>query len=114
MNTQVKIDTTYNGWTNYETWIWKLWLDNDQGSQEYWAERAQDAYNDAVPDFDWETKESRAVYDLAEWLQSEADESAESFMADQSGPFADLLNAAIGRIEWREIAQSLIDDIETN
>ena len=23
------IDTTYNGWTNYETWNAALWLDND-------------------------------------------------------------------------------------
>ena len=24
----------YSGWTNYETWLVKLWLDNDQWSQE--------------------------------------------------------------------------------
>jgi hypothetical protein len=22
-------DRTYNGWSNYETWNFKLWLDND-------------------------------------------------------------------------------------
>jgi hypothetical protein len=22
-------DTTYNGWTNYETWATALWLDNN-------------------------------------------------------------------------------------
>ena len=28
-------DRKYNGWTNYETWVTKLWMDNDEGSQEW-------------------------------------------------------------------------------
>jgi hypothetical protein len=25
-------DARYNGWTNYETWAVKLWIDNDEAT----------------------------------------------------------------------------------
>ena len=27
--------TKYNGWTNYETWNFKLWLDNDETTHKF-------------------------------------------------------------------------------
>jgi hypothetical protein len=32
-------DTTYNGWTNYETWNVVLWIGNDAGIQDAIEER---------------------------------------------------------------------------
>jgi len=32
----------YNGWTNYETWLVKLWQDNDQGELEYWQKQSEE------------------------------------------------------------------------
>ena len=100
-------DNTYNGWTNYETWNWKLWIDNDPGSYEYYAELASAALNDADSVDD-------AVSALADTLAFEADDAAEALFGEQSitGPFADILNAGMGRINWHEIAHSLISNAE--
>ena len=37
----------YNGWHNYETWLVKLWIDNEEGSYNYWREVAQECWNEA-------------------------------------------------------------------
>ena len=107
-------DDTYNGWANYETWLWKLWLDNDQSNQEYWAERVRDILNsDIEPQYDWETVDQLRRSLLASELEQDCDDSV-SELEQTSGPFADILNAGISRIDWREIAESLLDDNFTN
>ena len=46
------LDTTYNGWENYETWNVALWLQNDEG-----------LYNLAMEAGDYETFVSWMVHD---------------------------------------------------
>ena len=36
----------YNGWANYETWIVKLWLDNEETSYRFWGDMAHQLAND--------------------------------------------------------------------
>ena len=82
----------YNGWTNYETWVTKLWLDNDEGSYRYWADQA--AGSD--------------IATLANQLKAEHAEAIPETM--HTGLFADLLTAALSEVNWDEIAESLIED----
>jgi hypothetical protein len=101
----------YNGWTNYETWNAALWLDNDQGSYTYWCEQAQECYANAEPSSSF-TKEEQAVLDLADMLKSDGEERAEQWMPDQSSFFADMLNAALSEVNWHEIAEHYISDVD--
>ena len=95
---------TYNGWSNYPTWCWKLWIDNDEGSYEYWREQTEDCIESSYDDDD-------AANCLRAQLESDADDrQAES--AGNAGPICDILSWAMGAIDWREIADSMIEDVD--
>ena len=88
----------YNGWTNYETWVANLWLDQDSG---YWHEHAQDIAVQKDHDKD------EATYEMARVMESYYDE----FAPATEGMYADLLSASMSRINWYEIAGHYVDEV---
>lgn len=108
---------TYNGWSNYETWCVALWMDNDQGSYEIARETAREC----------------AALDMAEEMPMLADYYADADNAAQgritkladslkewhsemepdlgASLWADMLSAAFAEVNWREIAEHLMDEI---
>ena len=101
-------DTKYNGWTNYETWNVKLWMDNDEGSYQYYNDVAHNALHMASST-DYMTKEQSAAIDLAAVIKSDFEEA--SPLGDDASTFSDLLGAALSNVNWNEIASHLIDDV---
>lgn len=93
----------YNGWTNYETWNLALWIDNEQGSYEYWRERAQEVYQDTKEGDD---RKHDATVSLADQLKAETEEAAPEI----TGFYADVLGAAISEVNWFEIAEHWIEE----
>lgn len=106
----------YNGWTNYQTWVVKLWMDSGEMSQRYWSLRAADMWaetDDHEPN-QFMDHSANAREALAERLKSEHDSESEHpvFAASDGSVYADLLNAALCKVNWYEIADSLLSDIE--
>jgi hypothetical protein len=111
METETK---KYNGWTNYETWNVKLWMDNDEGSYHYWQEATQEAFDQAnqlKEDGELEayfTVKEKAALILSDQIKEVHEENTPTV----TGVYADLLNAALSEVDWHEIATSLLDELE--
>ena len=97
----------YNGWSNYETWAINVWLTNDESSYDYLMEQVDEAYKSASAT-EYATREQTATYNLSQTLQLEAEENK----PEVSGYYADLLNSALGSVDWYELAKHYIDDLD--
>ncbi len=79
---------TYNGWTNYATWIVNLWYD--------------DYFNDVAEDY------RDDVSGLADYIRDTIEEWEN---LPTTGLLADLVNAALSEVNWYEIAEHYIADL---
>lgn len=98
----------YNGWYNYETWVVALWMDNERGSYDQAREQARQALEDAKPTYASQTKTQAATCLLADALKEQHEEA----LPEVQGFAADLLNAAMSEVDWYEIAEHLIEEVE--
>ena len=88
----------YNGWTNYETWVVRLWLDNEEPSYRYWTGEARR----------WKGRDG-ADSGLAGQLKEELTEACP---VNEPTVYGDLMNAALEEVNWLEIAESYLEDVE--
>lgn len=87
MQRKIREAKRYNGWINYETWCAALWIDNEYNDYKhavYTAEHVQNAG------------------ELAEILK---DTYTENDNPPVKGMCLDLLNSALGSIDWYEVAE---------
>jgi len=93
---------TYNGYANYETWLVSVWIDNDQGNIDHWIDVARHHYS-ISEDRKYFTKKEEAIIsfseDMKEWYGDRVPDSD-----DIGGLWTDMINAALGSVDWHELA----------
>ena len=97
----------YNGWTNWETWCVNLWLDNDEYLSGEFAEWAREELESAIEDDEDDPRPS-AAYSLGERIK----DYVEEIQPEVTGMFADLLTSALQAVNWKEIAEHYIRDVD--
>jgi hypothetical protein len=83
---------SYNGWTNYETWLAALWIDNDQRLQSAFAEASSPMQMKAMAEvllIETQTYQDSGIQGL--WL-------------------TDVVNAYISDVNWREIYENINEE----
>lgn len=86
------METTYNGFTNYETFIYNLHLTNE---------------GDVMRDY-FEQLSTMDAYEFSVYLKNEVEERFDEL--NLPSIFFDLLNASISEINFYEIAKLHIDE----
>ncbi len=92
-------DETYNGWKNYPTWAVNLWLENDEPLYRETLTMAKFARRQADPS-------NGLASSLRYWVTDE-------LAPDLGATFAaDLLRYAFGEVDWHEIADAWLENLE--
>jgi hypothetical protein len=98
---------TYNGYANYETWLVSVWIDNDQYTINHWVNVAKHHYN-ISEDRKYFTKKEEAIISFSEVMKEWYGDSVPD--SDKiGGLFSDLLHAALGSVDWHELAGKYMD-----
>jgi hypothetical protein len=109
--------TKYNGWTNYETWNFKLWLDNDQDLHNYIIGEIKKIKTapDNGQDVTYETSNFLRSYiadNVPNLNISTRSQSVHGLISDKNGFYSDILYAGLREINTREIAESYLEDLK--
>ena len=91
---------TYNGWSNYETWLITLHIDNDQGLLEMVCDLVRDG------EFESDMAAGEAIRD---WLDDLREEMG---VCTEQGMWSDMLRAAFEAVDWREVGEKFRDYVK--
>jgi hypothetical protein len=98
-----------DGSPNHETYVVARWIGRDSLSRQRWREAAAEAEAEAVtcrePGGDPSPSDDAPLLLLADWLKEEFEDQ---FPLDPGDVYSDLLNSALRRVEWTEIARTLL------
>ena len=97
----------YNGWTNWETWVTNLWINEGLLDQFEMGEQARHFA---------ETDEESATYDMAGWIREQVENIIDELWLDRNSAsiVSDFVGGCLGDVNWMEIAGHWVDEAIQN
>lgn len=93
----------YNGWTNWETWNFKLWLDNDVATYNHFQEFAKVTLEDDKIEF--------KISDVEKYLREYAEDEIDNYIeGKEMGWINDFINMSKCEIDFHDIALHILKD----
>ena len=91
------MSSKYNGWTNYETWSFNLWITNEEEDYSHALEM---------------TFDSEHEYELSKKLEEWAEEMADNVIGSDSGGgfITDMVDSSIKEVNFYEVAEHLWEE----
>ena len=89
------MSSKYNGWTNYETWNFNLWITNEESDHEYALEMAFDSEHE---------------YELSKRLKEWAENMADDCISTEIGFIVDMIYSSIKEVNFYEVATHLWEE----
>jgi hypothetical protein len=105
-------DTGYNGWTNYPTWCVNLWLSNDEGLYREALERTSETVANPPRVSEYWNDEQTARYNVADTLKDWVCDGLVPDEYDGASFVSDLLGYALDQVNWDEIADAWIEQVQ--
>ena len=96
-------DNTYNGWTNKETWLVNIWLNNDYDLYKQYVSTLTEIVE----------KQSNVLY-THRLVVEELKEIVHEMYRDEhreNGLINDLIQISLNNVDWSRLAEHYIDDI---
>lgn len=101
----MKTDETFNGYTNYETWLAALWLNNDEFLMDSINERTGQLLTASTLPGQLNT----TTRELADFLRLTVETLVFGEDGFENGLATDLMRAAVERVNYRELAEGYLD-----
>jgi hypothetical protein len=103
----------YNGWSNRETWLVNLWMDQSHASYAGIAKQYLVRELNDDGGYDVSTAARKAIFPFADYLQNWHEEVSYTDVLEgdyHASVFADLLSTALANVIWNEIAEAWLDE----
>jgi hypothetical protein len=95
----------YNGWKTFETWCVNLWLTNDQDTDRQLQQLMEEAVDEYKHNLNrGRSREGIFADMLKDWVEEMNPLSGDASM------WSDLITAALGEVDWYEIAENHLED----